>query len=155
MTGYAVCPGNTLIKDKTRGKIIYQEGGERGKKELTKGALHISLPSGSYDYVFEAADYRSVTTNFTINHQSPRRIDIYLDPLETPPELNPELITSLHRPDSTVIVGFVVDDATGMPLVGVRIKQGDGNVYTKTDARGFFIMNIPVPLWQCIVLTPM
>ena len=145
MTGYAVSPDNMVIKDTTRGLIIYQEGGEQGKKESTKGTIPVSLTYGSYDYVFEAAGYHSMAANFTVNNKSPRIINVYLDPLETPTELNPEFIASLHRPDATVIIGFVVDDNTGMPIADVQIGENGGNSCPKTNDSGFFILNIPFP----------
>ncbi|MFO0794735.1 MAG: SpoIID/LytB domain-containing protein, partial [Candidatus Brocadiaceae bacterium] len=144
MTGYAVCPDNMIIRDTARGLIIYQ-GEEEGKKESTKGSMLVSLPYGSYDYVFEAAGYRSMAVNFTVNNKSPRIISVYLDPLETPPELNPEFIASLHRPDATVIIGFVVDDNNGMPIADVQVGQNGDNSCTKTNDRGFFILNMPFP----------
>ncbi len=143
MTGYNICPDTMEIRDTTRARIIYQKGGEQGKKESTKGSISVTLPYGSYDYIFEAPGYHSMTTNLTVDNNSPHIINIYLDPLETPPELNPEFIMSLHRPDATVIIGFVVDDNTGMPIADVQVGEHGNNAGPKTNNRGFFILNIP------------
>ena len=81
---------------------------------------------------------------------SPRVIRVWLDPEEPAPELRPDLIKSLHRPDATVIVGFVVDDESGTPLpdvqVVVRTDAGESSpppIEVQTNPRGFFQITVP------------
>jgi hypothetical protein len=72
-------------------------------------------------------------------------VEFNLDPLKYPDELETEYLISLHRPDATLVVGYVIDEETREPINDVKvISLRDGN-QVKTDGRGFFKIYINVP----------
>lgn len=73
-----------------------------------------------------------------------RKVRILIDPATPPPELRPERIAELRRPDATVILGFVVDDPSGQPLAGASVRLMPAGIRTWTDERGFFELLAPV-----------
>ena len=67
---------------------------------------------------------------------------VILEPDAPPAELHPDTIAQLHRPDATVILGYVGDAATGRPLAGASVTSEQGDV-VETDDRGYFQIYLP------------
>ena len=84
----------------------------------------------------------STTITFDANTQS--RTRILLDPDGEPAELSAASLMREQREDSTIYVGFVVDDATSKPLEGVAVSSYPSGTQTTTDGRGFFKLAIPL-----------
>src|SRR5262249_31323726 len=49
------------------------------------------------------------------------------------------------RADATLFLGFVVDDETGTPLADVVVESFPSRAVTRTDARGFFELQVALP----------
>ena len=84
-----------------------------------------------------------------------RQIRVWMDPAASPPELERPRIHARHRPEVTVLMGFVVDEQTGRPMPDVLVSGGAGFDHdalqrvwgeTRTDARGFFSLDAPCAL---------
>jgi len=67
---------------------------------------------------------------------------VILEPEEPPSELLADTIAQLHRPDATVILGYIGDAVTGRPLAGVAITSGQGGA-VESDERGYFQIYVP------------
>jgi hypothetical protein len=67
---------------------------------------------------------------------------VILEPEQTPAELDPDRIAQLHRPDATIVLGYVGDASTGTALAGVSVMSGQGNA-VETDERGYFQIYLP------------
>jgi hypothetical protein len=147
VTGYAVYPEEISVKDNLTQKAVYEKisSEEQAITEFQRGIALLSLPAGSYACTVKATGYWPMVINLNVDDKSPSQIEIHVDPVEPPLEVRPEFIRPLHRPDSTVIVGFIVDDDSGQPIPDVRVSWVGGNGSSKTDERGFFILHIPLP----------
>ncbi len=147
MTGCTVYPEMVLIKETTRETpSFYKRAVSREEARVEfEGGVSLSLTTGSYEYTVEAPGYRTMKTSLDFFSHTPQRIEFHLDPVKPPPELEPKFIKTLHSPDSTVILGFVVDDETGQPLSGTRVGISGDTPAARTNERGFFILHIPVP----------
>jgi hypothetical protein len=67
---------------------------------------------------------------------------VILEPEEPPSELLADTIAQLHRPDATVVLGYVGDGLTGRPLAGVTVMSGQGDA-VESDERGYFQIYVP------------
>ncbi|MEO8513785.1 MAG: SpoIID/LytB domain-containing protein, partial [Ignavibacteria bacterium] len=59
------------------------------------------------------------------------------------PKLNTQRIKSLLKPDAALLLGYVVDDITGLPLSNVAVKSGESKVIAVTEAAGYFEVMTP------------
>lgn len=141
-TGYALCPDRVVVTD---GAGSVCETAEHGVLELTVG-----------DYTLHAdvLGYRAspIALSSSALPDGPKRVRIWVDPLQPPPELVPDRIRSLHGQDTMLLNGFVVDDASGKPLAEARVvcrpattesPPGNGVVETRTNERGYFELQAP------------
>ena len=135
-TGYAIQPDFRTSKDAQErpipGDAIGRSG--RGVFSFERGARWINASSPSH---------RPLAGTLVVD-ESVSSIRILLDPIVPPPELNPESITAFHRADATIIVGFVVDDDSGVPMQNVAVISQPSGVKTKSNSRGFFQLAVPL-----------
>jgi hypothetical protein len=113
------------------------------------GAAEIELGPEDIDLAVSAPGYRPVTARVAAwgnagNTGAARPVlRFWLDPLSPPPELAPERLAAARQPDTTRLLGFVVDDATGRALPDVEVLAEPSGGRTFTDERGFFALHVP------------
>jgi hypothetical protein len=135
-TGYSLTPDNLLITDafNTQNSISlntnsnYSYSGE--------------LNSGTYLISAVKSGYTSSQTELTIGSNE-IRYDIFLDPLASNQLLNTQRIKSLLKPDKALLLGYVVDDITGEPLVNAALKDASSKTIAVTDVNGYFEVMLP------------
>ena len=115
----------------------------RGEPSATSGRGVLSLERGSHWFEAGSPDHQ-LLSGALVADGSVQSIRILLDPIAPPPELDSAYITSLHRADATVIVGFVVDNESGAPLQNVTVLSQPSGVKAKSNARGFFQLVVPL-----------
>jgi hypothetical protein len=108
------------------------------------GQAAFHLPASTFHLTLSSGGYRPFVGEVRGRGAESLRVDVRLDPLVPPPELQPSRIVALHRNDATVLLGFVVDDDTGEPLTGVSVSSAPSGARTRTDPRGFFEFPVPV-----------
>jgi len=108
-----------------------------------EGLTTFSLERGRQRLTATATGYRPLSGEVEAG-ESPFRIEYHLDPLELPIELRPQTLTALHRENETVFVGFIADAESGRPLAGVRVQAEPSGREARSDARGFFLIYVPV-----------
>lgn len=141
-TGYAIQPESVTA-------LARQPGAKEQQIESAQfspsARASLMLAPGSHTIAVNAPNYQPMSGQVDVGGDDGHfQIRFLLDPLVTPDELQPDYIRSLHRPDATVIVGFVVDDESGHPLGDVRVGSAPSGVETWTDERGFFQILVPV-----------
>lgn len=140
-TGYAVQPDVVAAKPhKARGAEI---GLSKAPPNQPDRAL-LALENGRHRITVSPPGYKPMTGDFEMTENNPYHLDIYLDPLVEPREVQQDYVAALHRPDETVFVGLVVDDDSGAPLENVLVRTEPGVRKTRSDARGHFQIYVPV-----------
>ncbi len=143
-TGFALCPDRVAVTDGS------------GSACETAGCSVVELSPGRHTLNADVAGYRisPIALSLSALPDGPKRVRIWVDPVLPPPELAPERIRSLHGQETMVLNGFVVDDASGKPLVDVEVvcrppknQPGSGNrtLETTTNERGYFELQAPCP----------
>jgi hypothetical protein len=159
-TGYAVFPDEIIIIDTKTNKTVYHKTytREESMKEFKGGAFPTmpDLPPGYYKYIIQAKGYKPISSSFFIAGKTPQQsqqessqlqlnsITFNLDPIEAPPELKNEVLLLLKRDDSHVLVGFTVDDDTGLPLANAVVTVIGRGATAKSNKQGFFMIRIPL-----------
>jgi len=72
-------------------------------------------------------------------------VTFWVDPLEPPAELRPEVITSKIRSGEALLHGHIFDSETGLPIKGARVRLERAGVRSQTNARGYFLLYGLVP----------
>jgi hypothetical protein len=140
-TGFAVRPDFVEAQPQTL---------DRPSRKLSRaavkpdGRLAWRLDPGPHTISVSATGYQPMTGSFKISPDSPYRLEFQLDPVVTPREISPEYVTTLHRFNETVFVGYLSDDETGEPISGARLRTEPSGNETQTDARGYFQIYVPV-----------
>lgn len=140
-TGYAVQP------DEVRARPERQELTERrlGRSAITStGRATLSLGPGRHTLSVAANKYLPHWGDVDLSAGDGYRINFFLDPGETPHEISPEYVTTLHRVNETVFVGYVVDEESGEPIAGAQVHTEPSGREAHTDARGYFQIYVPV-----------
>jgi Sporulation protein and related proteins len=105
--------------------------------------LSVQAAQGKYDLNVAIDGYKRVQTPISIEEES--TFEILLDPVQTPAELKEDYVNSLTLPNVATIIGYIVDDQTGRPLAKATAGLSDGTFKAKSNKRGFFILQVPVP----------
>ena len=100
--------------------------------------------AGRHEAGVSVAGYRTMSGLVDIGGAESRPVIFMIEPMVPPPELEPARIASLWQPDATVFLGFVGDEVSGTALGGVRVFSLPSGVETRTDARGFFQIHVPL-----------
>ena len=140
-TGYAVKPEfveATALEGDLEPRRVRRNGVKRG------GHTTLTLDQGQHTIKVVAPGYQPMSGEFVVLPENPYNIVFQLDPVEQPRELQPETVTALHRVNETVFVGFVVDEDSGEPLVNAVVRTEPSGNETRTDARGYFQIYVPV-----------
>ena len=108
------------------------------------GSAILQLKQGQQTLSVSSSKYAPMSAQVDVTTTNASELDFYLDPLETPEQLRPDVVTALHREGATLMQGFVVDDDSREPLAGVHVSSLPSGAETETDARGFFRFYVPV-----------
>ncbi len=140
-TGYAVTP-KSVETTSAAGDDESQRSSRNGVKR--DGHTTLTLNQGQHTIKVTAPGYQPMSGEFVVSSENPYNIVFQLDPIEPPRELQPETVAALHRVNETVFVGFVVDEVSGEPLVNAVVRSEPSGNDTRTDARGYFQIYVPV-----------
>lgn len=135
-TGYLVTPDHLLVSD------AYNSKKSISISFNSDNSYTANLSAGSYFVTAFKSGYNSSQTGFTIG-TGEIKYDIFLDPLTPNPMLNGQRIKALLTTDKALLLGYVVDDITGQPLVNVALMDGSSKILTKTDINGYFQVHVP------------
>ena len=100
------------------GVAVPSDLSSRNKDRLQKfatnvdGSLTYQLSDGRNDLEIHAVGYTDLTTHFEVDSQSVKNITVWVDPLEFPTELRPEVIASKIRSGQALLHGHVFDSMT-------------------------------------------
>lgn len=139
-TGYAVQPDEVRARPKGR------EPEQRldGNAISPAGRATLSLNAGRHTLSVAAEKYLPRSGEVDLSGSDGYRINFFLDPVETPREISPEYLMTLHRVNETVFVGYVVDEESGEPISGALVRSEPSGQQARTDARGYFQIHVPV-----------
>jgi hypothetical protein len=110
-----------------------------------KGRFNLELPQGHYLLMFCVPGYPQWRTNSVTNPHPARPVEIRMMSGCEPRELRPELINPKLRDGFTLIHGYMVDEETGQPLEGVRVRARKAGLEGRTNNRGYHAFSIPTP----------
>lgn len=109
----------------------------------TDGRLTAYLPDGGYSVHVLHKGYHPITTTLTVSDSLPPH-RFYLDPIAPPQETDWRFLWAQRKPNQMIVVGFAIDEATGQPIEGVRVRVVNHAGETLTDARGLFFLQFPI-----------
>jgi hypothetical protein len=132
-TGYPLTPDNISIVNKNNSYLKYDVNGNSLSTSLNKGEYSLSVVKNGYS---------SCETYFTLD-KTDISYNIFLDPVNKDPLLNSNRIKQIVNDNSTLLLGYVVDKETGIPLNSVIIKDSKTNLSTITNDRGYFEFFLP------------
>ncbi len=111
------------------------------KKSLVRGeAIELDLKKGNYNIAISKSGYKTMDVDFAASEGKKINRKMMLSPQKLPKEVTAEYLRSLHRPDRTIITGYVADDK-GMPVVDALLQSDDGAT-ARTDKKGYFQLSL-------------
>jgi hypothetical protein len=129
-----------------RGEVVSQvKNGVGSLWTDAKGQGNYQLASGLNELEILADHHKTLRTHFEPDFQPVKNVTFWVDPLEPPDELRPEIITSKIRPGHALLHGHVFDSETGLPIKGARVRLERAGVRSQTNARGYFLLYGSVP----------
>jgi hypothetical protein len=140
-TGFAVQPD---VTETTPHDAISAGWKLRRSNVNQSGRATLSLPGGRHTISVRADGYQPMSGEFEVLPGNPYQLQFQLDPAIVPREIQPEYVTTLHRVNETVFVGYVAEDESGEPLVDTVVRTEPSGRETRTDARGYFQIYVPV-----------
>lgn len=132
ITGFAVqsssvsVDGATIQTDRLAGRTL----------------LRVPLPKGRHTLIIAADGYQPLSID--IDDDRPLADDIVLDPASPPVEYTPEFYKPFLKPGIATFIGFLSDDQEGTPLEGAEASCPEANTATRTNTRGFFVLQVPL-----------
>jgi hypothetical protein len=139
-TGHAVKP-TTVEATPPEGKPTRRV---RRNGVTAEGRTTLDLQAGVHTIHVTAPGYQPMTGEFTVQPDNPYQLVFQLDPIAPPQEIEPTTIATLHRVNETVFLGFVVAEDSGQPVANAVVKTEPSGRETRTDARGYFQIYVPV-----------
>jgi hypothetical protein len=139
-TGYSVLPTDISLRHTKNGV----------SKTLTTqqlqsiGFTSLRLEEGVWEVHVQAAGFQPMNSRIAVVPNISSTIEFFLDPISTPEELKPDHIAQLHRNDATLVLGFIVDDQTGLPLKDVVVRSTADKRQVRSDERGFYRIYLPL-----------
>src|SRR5437660_1860526 len=91
---------NLIVRDSMTGSAVSSEIAAKGKNGLAtfstdaEGTGRYQLSSGRNDLEIDAVGYEDLRTHFEADSESVMNVTVWVDPLESPPDLRPEVIAS-------------------------------------------------------------
>ncbi len=122
--------------------LTHQETRTVLKLERAHFESPLHVPDGTWQISAHAAGFHTLYTSLVSDANSSVSVDLFLDPVTQPSELQQASIDRQRRDDATLVVGFVADRESGLPLSGVHVLGGTGKV--TTDAKGYYSVYLPV-----------
>lgn len=108
------------------------------------GQTTLTLEQGQHTIKVTAPGYQPMVGEFVVLPENPYNIVFQLDPIAPPLEIQQEAVAKLHQVNQTVFLGFVVDEESSQPLTNVLVRTEPSGNETRTDARGYFQIYVPV-----------
>jgi len=136
---------NLTVRDSMTGVAVPSDLSSRNKDRLQKfatnvdGSLTYQLSDGRNDLEIHAVGYTDLTTHFEVDSQSVKNITVWVDPLEFPTELRPEVIASKIRSGQALLHGHVFDSMTRQPVSGAHVYLECAGVEAETNNRGYLL----------------
>lgn len=150
-TGYAVKPESveaTALEGTQKPLRVRRNGVKRD------GQTTLTLEEGQHTIKVSASGYQPMAGEFVVSPENLYHIVFQLDPLVPPLEIQPEAIAQLHQINQTVFLGFVVDEESGQPLTNALVRTEPSGNETRTDARGYFQIYVPVQTLEAATNSP-
>lgn len=104
----------------------------RGTRLIDASGTRLEISAPGYAALRASLDSRVATGVHTI----------WLDPLPSTVKFSAAAIATLRRPGMALLHGHVFDD-TGLPLEGVLVEAARAGASVRTDARGYFSLQLP------------
>src|SRR2546427_8674391 len=142
---------NLIVRDSLTGSAVSSEIDAKGKNGLATlsldadGAGRYPLSSGRNDLEVHAVGYKNLATHFEPDSDSVKDVTIWIDPLEPPDELRPEVVSSKIRWGQALLHGHVFDSGTRQPISGAHVHLECAGVESQTNDRGYFLLYASVP----------
>jgi len=136
-TGYAI-PGAMVIDFGPSGFVL------RSYRLPPSANLRTEVAHGAHQLEISAPGRRPLRTQALVSPDQSMPITIWLDPIGAADGVRGRTTAAPAIPGLALIQGFVVDAELGAPLSGTRVLVGEAA--TQTDGRGFFSLNLPVPI---------
>lgn len=133
--GYSLTPDNISIVKKNDATSSFNY-------KIKDNNLSLSLKQGEYTLTVIKNGYSSCETYFILD-KNDVSYNIFLDPLDKDPLLSPDRIKQFVNNQSTLLLGYVVDDLTGIPINSVVIKDLRTNLSVNTNTKGYFEFSLP------------
>lgn len=150
-TGFAVKPDSVEVTAQDEARTTQRVRRNGVKKD---GRTTLTLAEGEHRIQVSASGYHTMDGEFVLHAENQFNLVFQLDPLEQPRETQPAYVASLHRQNQTVFVGFVVDEDSGQPLTNAVVRTDPSGTETRTDARGYFQIYVPVQTLAAATHTP-
>ena len=87
-----------------------------------RGYGKFPFPPGEYQLQISALDYAPLTTHYSVERGKITKAGAFIDPLSLPHEESSEVLASFEHPGYTLLHEYVLDEQTGRPLSGVRVR---------------------------------
>lgn len=139
-TGYAVKPDHIIIY-KSSSNIIVKSICKDDFENATK--ICVDLESGHYQFMISAAGYLDFTSSLYVIENKKIQNNIFLEPYLKNPKLEPNRIQLKHKSDYTLVMGFIVDEVSGMPISGVKVTSSLSNEVSYSDINGYYELYVP------------
>lgn len=140
-TGFAVQPEVTEAAPQD---VIQSVKSLRRSGVNPDGRATLTLGKGRHKLSVRADGYQPMAGEFEVRPDNQYQLEFQLDPVIAPREIQPDYVTTLQRVNETVFVGYVADDKSGAPLADVLVRTEPSGRETRTDARGYFQIYVPV-----------
>ena len=118
---------NLIVRDSMTGSAVSSEIAAKVKNGLAtfltdaEGTGRHQLSSGRNDLEVHAVGYKNLATHFEPDSDSVKDVTIWIDPLEPPDELRPEVVSSKIRRGQALLHGHVFDSGTRQPISGAHV----------------------------------
>jgi len=134
-TGYGI-PAEIQIINLHAPNITYKESSNK------YGKITLTLFDGLYKYKITSPNYKSIENYFKLPFEQKLPIQIWLDPIQLPAEISPELLSKSIRTDYAYIYGYVVDSVNFQPIANVKVSSRKSKSESYTNEKGFFSLNL-------------
>ena len=135
-TGYGVA-GTIQVTSAHPGENTSTEA-----KTDPNGKLILRLPPGQYQVAVTAPGYTPQSSEFPITAGQNSEMGWVLDPIKEPADLKRAKSIGFHG--AVGYGGYVVDATSFQPIAGVVVRDRNSGVEVTTNARGFFLLRIPL-----------
>jgi hypothetical protein len=107
------------------------------------GVLHLRLTPGDYGIEISAPGYDPMRTHAGLIAGASYPLNIFLDPVSLPDELQDEKISAQLKDGFELVQGYVCDASTHLPILGVTVRLLESGATAVTDERGYFSLYAP------------